>query len=320
MPQLSVIIPIYRVEKYIEQCARSLFEQTLNDLEYIFINDCSPDHSIEVLQHVLEEYPHRKAQVKILHNKQNLGQSGTRYRGIKLATGDYIIHCDSDDWIDKDYYHAIIQKINETQAEIIICDYITEYVNQRKVIKYDNFSHPHDRIRMKRQLLWSLCCTAIKRTLIEKYEIYPPRGINMTEDFNMLVRACYYAKTITNMHGPMYHYRCDRSDSIVNTSKKSQKILLEQRKSLQQIVDFLIEKNFDAGEGMLISKRNMRDFFLFINDYNNWKQTFPEVVDYVYNDISISKVYRILYKLGSEHWLLPFKIYRFISILKNKQR
>lgn len=319
MPQLSIIIPIYKVEKYIEQCARSLFEQTLNDLEYIFINDCSPDRSIEVLQHVLEDYPQRKTQVKILHNKQNLGQSGTRNRGMKLASGDYIINCDPDDWVDKDYYHAIIQKINETQAEIIICDYTIEFVNQSKAIRYDDFSHPHDRIRMKRQLLWSLCCTAIKRTLIEAKEIYAPKGINMTEDFNMLVRACYYAKSITNMHGPMYHYRCDRPDSIVNRSKRSQKILLEQRRSLQQIVDFLLEKNFDAGEGILISKRNMRDFFLSINDYNNWKQTFPEVVDYVYNDKSVPKIYRKLYKLGAERWLLPFKIYRLISTLKRSK-
>lgn len=319
MPLLSVIIPIYKVEKYIEQCARSLFEQTQNDLEYIFINDCSPDRSIEVLQHVLDDYPQRKAQVKILYNKQNLGQSGTRNRGMKFASGDYIINCDPDDWVDKDYYHAIIQKINETHAEIIMCDYITESENHSRVVIYDNFLHPHDRIRMKRQLLWSLCCTAIKRTLIEENDIYPPKGINMTEDFNMLVRVCYYAKSITNMHGPMYHYRCDRSDSIVNTSKRSQKILLEQRKSLQQIVDFLIEKNFDAGEGIIISKRNMRDFFLFINDYKNWRQTFPEVVDYVYNDASIPKIYRKLYKLGAEYWLLPFKIYRLISTFKKNK-
>lgn len=319
MPRLSIIIPIYKVEKYIEQCARSLFEQTLDDLEYIFIDDCTPDYSMKILERVLEDYPQRKAQVKILHNEQNLGTSATRTRGMKLASGDYIIHCDSDDWVDKDYYQTIVQKINETHAEIVICDYVAEYTNKSKVVKYDDFLHPYDRIRMKRQLIWALWGTAVKRTLIEEYKIYPPKDINMTEDFNMLVRACYYAKSIANVHKPMYHYRCDRSDSIVNTSKKSQKTLLEQRKSLQQIVDFLIEKNFDAGEGILISKRNMRDFFLSIDDYNNWKQTFPEVVDYVYNDTSIPKIYRKLYKLGAEYWLLPFKIYRLISMFKKSK-
>lgn len=317
MPKLSVIIPVYGVEKFIEQCIRSLFEQTWEDLEYIFIDDCTPDHSMVVLERVLKDYPQRTAQVKILYNEQNLGQSATRTRGMKSASGDYIIHCDPDDWVDKDYYRDIMQKIEETQAEIVICDYINEYVNGRCIVaKYDDFLQPYDRIRMKRQLIWSLCCTAVKRTLIDEYDIYPPVGINMSEDFNMLVRVCYYAKSITNMHGPMYHYRCDRPDSIVNSSKKSQKILLEQRKSLQQIVNFLEEKNFDAGEGMLISKRNMRDFFLSIDDYKNWRQTFPEVVEYVYKDKSLPPIYRELYKLAAEYWLLPFKLYRFMSTLK----
>lgn len=317
MPKLSIIIPVYRVENFIEQCVRSLFEQTLENLEYVFIDDCTPDRSLQVLERVLKDYPQRIAQVKILHNEQNLGQSATRTRGMKSASGDYIIHCDSDDWVDKDYYQAIMQKIEETQTEIVVCDYRAEYADGGScVVKYDDFLHPHDRIRMKRQMIWALWGMAVKRTLIEEYKLYPPVGINMTEDFNMLVRACYYAKSITNMHGPMYHYRCDRPDSIVNSSKKSQKILLEQRKSLQQIVNFLEEKNFDAGEGMLISKRNMRDFFLSIDDYKNWRQTFPEVVEYVYKDKSLPPIYRELYKLAAEYWLLPFKLYRFMSTLK----
>lgn len=82
----------------------------MDDLEYIFIDDCTPDYSIKILERVLRDYPQRKAQVKILHNEQNLGTSATRTRGMKLAAGDYIIHCDSDDWVDKDYYQTIVQK------------------------------------------------------------------------------------------------------------------------------------------------------------------------------------------------------------------
>ena len=62
MPKVSVIIPVYGVEKYIERCARSLFKQTLDDIEYLFIDDCTPDDSVDVLRNVLEEYPNRKSQ------------------------------------------------------------------------------------------------------------------------------------------------------------------------------------------------------------------------------------------------------------------
>ena len=87
MPKVSVIVPVYKVEKYIEKCVRSLFGQTLDDIEYIFVNDCTPDASMEVLQNVLEEYPARKSQVKIFNHTINTGQSGARRDGMRMATG-----------------------------------------------------------------------------------------------------------------------------------------------------------------------------------------------------------------------------------------
>ena len=100
MPKVSVIIPVYGVEKYIEKCARSLFEQTLDDIEYLFVDDCTPDKSVDILKHILEEYPHRKSQVVIHRMEQNSGQAVVREWGVKNAKGDFIIHCDSDDWVD----------------------------------------------------------------------------------------------------------------------------------------------------------------------------------------------------------------------------
>ena len=75
MPAVSVIVPVYKVEPYIARCARSLFGQTLKDIEYIFIDDCTPDRSIEVLREVLEEYPERKEQVRIFRMPENGGQA-----------------------------------------------------------------------------------------------------------------------------------------------------------------------------------------------------------------------------------------------------
>ena len=82
MPKVSVIIAVYGAEKYIEKCARSLFEQTLNDIEYIFVDDCTPDKSMDILISVLSDYPNRKNQVKIIHNETNLKQGRTRAVGI----------------------------------------------------------------------------------------------------------------------------------------------------------------------------------------------------------------------------------------------
>lgn len=99
MPKVSVIIPVYGVEKYIERCVRSLFEQTLDDIEYIFVDDCCLDRSIEILDNVIKEYPNRRTDIKIVHHKENKGLAQARQSGIKVATGEYFVHCDSDDWV-----------------------------------------------------------------------------------------------------------------------------------------------------------------------------------------------------------------------------
>ena len=100
MPKVSVVIPVYGVEKYIERCARSLFEQTLDDIEYIFVNDCTKDRSIDILNEVINDYPARKQQIRIVHHKENKGLPFARQSGWQVATGEYVANCDSDDWVD----------------------------------------------------------------------------------------------------------------------------------------------------------------------------------------------------------------------------
>ena len=94
MPKVSVIIPVYGVEKYIERCARSLFEQTLNDIEFIFVNDYTPDNSIDILKNTLSKYPNRKYQVRIINQPRNMGAAQARKNGILAATGEFVIQCD----------------------------------------------------------------------------------------------------------------------------------------------------------------------------------------------------------------------------------
>ena len=116
MPKLSVIIPMYGVEKYIGRCAESLFAQTLEDVEFIFIDDCTPDRSVEILQEVIDRNQPRFAGmnwiVRIEHMPTNGGQAAVRRHGVEVATGDYLIHCDSDDWVEPDAYKRMSQAVN----------------------------------------------------------------------------------------------------------------------------------------------------------------------------------------------------------------
>ena len=121
--RISVIVPIYNVKLYIERCVRSLMEQTLENIEFIFVNDCTPDDSMDILHYVLEEYPKRREQIKIIEHETNRGISAVRNTGLKNATGQYIIYCDSDDWVEKNMYEKLLVKALETSADIVGCDF-----------------------------------------------------------------------------------------------------------------------------------------------------------------------------------------------------
>ena len=101
---VSVIVPVYNAEEYIERCARSLFEQTLDSIEYIFVNDCTPDNSMLVLQNVLNEYPNREQQVRIINFEKNKGAAASRKAGVAMAKGEWIFFSDSDDTLPQ---HAL---------------------------------------------------------------------------------------------------------------------------------------------------------------------------------------------------------------------
>ena len=134
-PSVSVIIPVYKTEEYIEKCADSLFKQTLDNIEYIFIDDNSPDRSIDLLTNVLECFPKRKGQVRIIRHTANTGVSYVRNEGLYIANGEYIIYCDSDDYVDIEMYEKLYSKAKENNADIVGCDFIIEFPDKTVLSK-----------------------------------------------------------------------------------------------------------------------------------------------------------------------------------------
>ena len=129
--KVSVCVPVYNVEKQVGHCARSLFEQTLGEgIEFIFVNDCSTDRSESVICEVLEEYPARRAQVKIIRNDVNSGQDVSRNVALRVATGEYVICCDSDDWVDPDLYERMMRKA-ESGFDVVCCRTVVEYEGRK---------------------------------------------------------------------------------------------------------------------------------------------------------------------------------------------
>lgn len=218
MPKVSVVIPVYNVEPYIERCLHSLFNQTLKDIEYIFVNDCSSDASVSKIYDILSLYPNRSCQTTILNHTHNMGVAAARTTGIKAATGDYIIHCDPDDYIELDMYEKMYHRAVETCADIILCSFWFEWQNHKELINpfYDSTPQKYlnnlcnNQVPSGVRTVWN---KLVRRELIFKYDIFPYKNIDYGEDLNCVVRCLYYAKSMSVLKEPLYHY-CQRKDSM----------------------------------------------------------------------------------------------------------
>lgn len=223
VPKISIIITIYNCEKYIKQCLRSLFEQSLDNLEYIFINDATPDQSVIILNSIIEDYPNRKKNIKILNLDKNGGVSNARHIGIKNATGEYIIHCDSDDWVDKNMYERLYHKAKETDADIVGCNFRHEFCD----IQYDFHQQYAKTVEedisrlINGKIFPSLCTSLTRRSLIEENDISFPQGLNMGEDLYFNLQLYLHAKDIVGMDWAPYHYRHTEDSSCFQRTRKS---------------------------------------------------------------------------------------------------
>ena len=122
--RLSVIVPFYNAERHIAQCVRSLMAQTLwKEVEFIFVDDGSTDQSAEILKTEIAAFPHRARQIIIVRNDHNRGSAYSRQRGFDMAHGEFVVHCDADDWVDASMYADLLREADTTGADMVCTPY-----------------------------------------------------------------------------------------------------------------------------------------------------------------------------------------------------
>ncbi|MCL2650002.1 MAG: glycosyltransferase [Candidatus Azobacteroides sp.] len=243
-PKVSILVPIYNVSNYIERCAHSLFQQTFDDIEYVFINDCTPDDSIEKLQKVIEQYPNRKPFVKIINHEKNRGLAAARNTAIDNSTGEYILVVDSDDYIELNMVEELYLCAEKEDADIAVSDIMREY-SDRSVLMTDYVSSNWDEnvlnILLNQVSVGSLWNKLIKRELYVREDCRVPEGLNFREDIHVIFRIYFYANKIVKIDRPFYHYVYNET-SIMGESRK--RMHFENIILFWKLMDsFLIEKN-----------------------------------------------------------------------------
>lgn len=297
---ISIIVPIYNVEKYIKKCVTTLLEQDYNNIEYIFVNDCTPDSSIKILKDTIEKYPNRKDDIKIINNIKNSGSSLTRKYGLDASNGKYILFVDSDDWVDKDMVSSLISEARKSYADIVCFDYIKKF-NKKSVVKsfFYTKNHPKSNLNFVKAILSheisvSMCDKLVKRELYENVE-FP--HFSHCEDSFVNLQLFYEAKKITHIAKPFYHYRTNLN-SLSNSFSNNKKALEDFANFSKSVRKFLIEKDLfnDYFQSFL---PNILKFVLDYTDKDFKKHInniCPEAnnIKYVFK-INRNFVYKILY-------------------------
>ena len=267
-PKLSVIVPVYGVEKYIERCARSLFEQTLTDIEFIFIDDRTLDNSMVILDGIIKMY--RPCFVKkgwtvtIDTMPTNSGLPAVRRHGIQLATGEYIAHCDSDDWVDKEMYKQMYDAAKASDADCVVCDYFkTDGKSNHRRVKAchsDKINIYFENLLFQRDS-WTLWNKLFRKTIYNKEIVFPKYA--MGEDFVLCIQLVWNSKTMVYINKPFYNYYFN--DQSITKSVSEEAIEKRFHQSVMNAEDILTffknngiyEKYEEALECLLINKKNI---------------------------------------------------------------
>ena len=288
MPKISVIVPIYGVEKFIKKCAESLFAQTLDEIEFIFIDDCTPDRSMEILNGVIDNNRSRSFEmnwvVRTVRMPLNSGQAAVRKHGIQLATGQYMIHCDGDDWVEPKWLELLYNKAVKDNLDVVFCDYF-RVINEKKEVCKNKCSDGCDTDYYIRRLLTKDCFTSVwnklvKKDILQNSEFKFPQ-CNMWEDYYISIQYFYYANRIGYLNVPLYNYYCNNQSICYGSD--SEKRLRQVVINCTAILSFLKEKRIDSlyNREIVVLKNNAKDealsSYALPNFHKLWKEIYPEI-------------------------------------------
>lgn len=204
MSTVTVIIPCYNAETHISKCLEALEKQTFTDFDVIFIDDCSSDNTLNIIDNFLRN---THLNIKILKNEKNSGPAFSRNRGITAADGKYIAFCDSDDWYDSEYLSYMVSAANEKEADIVLCN-SNKVLPNGKIIRIETFCKQNTTLNTKSVLLLgidSLCAIMVKREIILNI---PQPNLRNGEDMAIIPLLILASRKFNVVEKPIYNYFC----------------------------------------------------------------------------------------------------------------
>lgn len=312
--KVSVIIPVYNVEPFVERCIRSLLEQTLQEIELIVVDDCSPDNSVAIIQRIVEEYPHRL--VKFVVHETNKGLPAARNTGLQIATGEYIFHCDSDDFVEPDMLKTLYDAAREKDADIVWCDWFLSFEKNERYMKQPQYASSMEALKgmLSGVMKYNVWNKLIRRKLYTDYAVSFPAGYGMGEDMTV-IKLFAYAQTVAYVPKAFYHYVKLNTTAFSNTY--SEKHLVELKHNVQDVLYFLTDRYGEALKiEMAFFKLDVKFPFLISDDkkrYDLWTTWYPEANSYImqHKNVGVRRWLLQLLAAKGQFGLIRF-YYRFV--------
>ena len=299
--KVSVLVPFYNVEKYVGRCVESLFSQTYSNIEYVFVNDCTPDNSMDIINEYIDKFNVRNKCV-IINHEVNKGISASRNDCLDNATGDYILFIDSDDYIDKDMVELLVKAAIENNADISGCGYIEEY-KDRRVQMPQRYTNNH--VEMMRAItlltikgvMWKLL---IRRSIVEENQVRFIPDNTMVDDYLFCCQVFFYAKRFASVDKCMYHYIQYNPN---NYSKTREFNITSQAKAIIKTEEFYKENGvYELVKDELLQRKFISKLPLLLNKncYNVklWRELFPESNN-IWKKMNFSFKQKALFQLAS---------------------
>ncbi|MCL2597357.1 MAG: glycosyltransferase [Paludibacter sp.] len=330
--KVCIIIPIYNVAQYIERCVRSIFLQSFNNIQYIFVNDCTNDNSMEILGKIIEEFASRKKDVTIINHEKNRGLAAARMTGLAQVDAEYVLNIDSDDFVEQNMVELMYNKAVETNADITICDFVMDWGKVKKIAPqiYSSNNEEYTKLLLAGNVLPGVCNKLIRCSLYKDHNIYPVEGINMAEDYATTPRLAYYSKKNAKVDLPLYHYvRTNINSYTVSFSEKSSMNIVD---AINVLNDFFT-KIPDAAyynKSLLEGKLRKKISLLMESESKirrNFANLFPETHN-IYSEVNLKIEEQISLFLADKKLFNTLNLYiyiywnllEFIQIIKGRRR
>lgn len=231
MKSVSVIVPFYNVENYIEKCLNTLVHQTLEDIEIILVNDGSQDRSMVVVKKFLEQYPDKITYLE----KENGGLSDARNYALPYAKGEYIAFLDSDDYVEKTMYKDMYELAKKEDSDMVECNFYWEYPDKKKEDVGVAYNGKKEMLEKVRVVAWN---KLIKKEVLEKSKVTFPKGYRY-EDVEFTYKLIPYLDKVSFLKKPCVHY-IQREGSISNNQNERNKEIFD---VLEHVIDFYKEND-----------------------------------------------------------------------------